>query len=144
MIEEHMKILLTGAFGNLGMATLRELLAQGQQVRCFASRRKVHQRTARHFAGKIEFIQGDMREPKDLAMAVEGQEAIIHLAYMLPPYSEEQPDLAYAINVDGTRHLLAAASTLARPPRFLFASSLEVFGQTQHLPPPRKVTDPVQ
>jgi nucleoside-diphosphate-sugar epimerase len=77
-------------------------------------------------------------------MAVQGQEAIIHLAYMLPPYSEEQRDLAYSINVDGTRHLLAAASTLARPPKFLFASSFDVFGQTQHLPPPRKVTDPVQ
>lgn len=139
-----MKILLTGAFGNLGMSTLHTLLHQGHQVRCFVTRRNVHRRTARHFAGKIELVQGDIREPADVAKAVQDQEMIIHLAYMLPPYSEEQPALAHAINVDGTRHLLDAARRLAGPPRFLFASSLDVFGYTQHLPPPRKASDPVQ
>ncbi|HEY7348064.1 MAG TPA: NAD(P)-dependent oxidoreductase [Ktedonobacterales bacterium] len=139
-----MNILLTGAFGNLGMSTLEELLQQGHQVRCFVSRRKAHQRTARRFAGKIELIQGDMRQPADLTQVVQNQEAIIHLAYMLPPQSEDQPDLARAINVDGTRSLLDAARSLSRPPRFLFASSFDVFGHTQDQAPPRKVTDPVQ
>lgn len=139
-----MKILLTGAFGNLGMSTLHALLHQGHQVRCFVRRRAVHRRTARRFAGKIELVQGDIRVPADLEKAVQDQEMIIHLAYMLPPYSEDQPALAHAINVDGTRHLLDAARRLPRPPRFLFASSLDVFGYTQHLPPPRRVSDPVQ
>ncbi len=61
-----MKILLTGAFGNIGMSTLRELLRQGHQVRCFVTPRKAHERTARQFAGKIELIQGDIRRPADL------------------------------------------------------------------------------
>lgn len=139
-----MKILLTGAFGNLGLSTLEELLRQGHQVRCFVSRRKVHRRTARRFGGKIELLQGDMRAPADLTQAVQDQEVIIHLAYMLPPPSEDHPDLARAINVDGTRSLLDAARSLPRPPRFFFASSFDVFGYTQDQPPPRKVTDPVQ
>lgn len=139
-----MKVLLTGAFGNLGMSTLRALLQQGHQVRCFVSQRPVHARTARLFAGRIELIQGDMRHPADLEQAVQGQEVIIHLAYLLPPRSEEQPELAYMINVEGTRQLLAAALRLQRPPKFLFASSFDVFGHTQHLPPPRRVSDPVQ
>src|SRR5579885_1689403 len=139
-----MKVLLTGAFGNLGMSTLHELLHQGHQVRCFVSRRPAHARTARRFAGKIELIQGDIRQSADLERAVQDQEVIIHLAYLLPPRSEEQPDLAYAINVEGTRHLLAAARSQARPPRFLFASSFDVFGHTQDQPPPRRASDPVQ
>jgi nucleoside-diphosphate-sugar epimerase len=139
-----MKILLTGAFGNLGMSTLAELLRQGHQVRCFVSRRKVHQRTARRFAGKIELIRGDMRQPADLIAAVQDQEAIVHLAYMLPPQSEEHPELARSINIDGTKHLLDAARSQPRPARFFFASSFDVFGHTQDQPPPRKVTDPVQ
>ncbi len=139
-----MKILLTGAFGNIGMSTLHELLRQGHQVRCFVTRRKAHERTARRFAGKIELVRGDIRRPADLSKAVQGQDIIIHMAYMLPPRSEEQPELARSINVDGTRTLLAAASNLSRPPRFFFASSLDVFGYTQDQPPPRKVTDPVQ
>ena len=40
--------------------------------------------------------------------------------------------------------MLDAARAAARPPRFLFASSLDVYGETQHLPPPRRVGDPVQ
>ncbi len=139
-----MRVLLTGAFGNLGMSTLHELLRQGHQVRCFVSNRPAHTRTARRFAGKIELIQGDIRQPEALTRVVQDQEEVIHLAYMLPPRSEEQPDLAYAINVEGTRHLLNATSSLARPPRFLFASSFDVFGFTQDQPPPRRVSDPVQ
>jgi nucleoside-diphosphate-sugar epimerase len=139
-----MKILLTGAFGNLGRSTLDELLRQGHSVRCFVSRRKAHLRTARSYGGKIELIQGDVRQPADVLEAVQNQDLIIHLAYMLPPYSEEQPDLAHAINIGGTRNLLAAARSQPRPPRFLFSSSFDVFGHTQHQPPPRKVTDPVQ
>ncbi len=139
-----MKVLLTGAFGSLGLRTLDALLAQGHQVRCFVSRRRAHQRTASRYAGKIELVHGDVRNPADLAKAVQHQEVIIHLAYILPPQSEDQPDLAYAINVEGTRHLLKAARSLPQQPRFLFASSLEVFGHTQDQPPPRRVSDPVQ
>ncbi len=58
-----MRILLTGAFGNIGMSTLQELLRQGHQVRCFVPRHKANERTARRFAGKIELIQGDIRRP---------------------------------------------------------------------------------
>src|ERR1700736_446111 len=122
-----MKILLTGAFGNLGRSTLDELLRQGHSVRCFVSRRKAHLRTARSYAGKIELIRGDIRQPADLFEAVQDQDIIIHLAYMLPPYSEERPDLSHAINIGGTRNLLAAARSLPRPPRFLFSSSFDVF-----------------
>src|SRR5215469_2261190 len=108
-----MKILLTGAFGNLGTSTLIELLAQGHQVRCFETRHKSRKRIANRFAGRIELIQSDLRKPADLVRAVQDQDAIILLACMLPPHSEERPDVAYAINVDGTRNLLAAASGLA-------------------------------
>ena len=139
-----MKILLTGAFGNIGMSTLYELLRQGHQVRCFVSRRKAHERTARRFAGKIELMQADIRQFADVSKAVQDQDIIIHMAYMLPPHSEDHPDLARSINIDGTRNLVVAAHSLSRPPRFFFSSSLDVFGYTQDQPPPRKVTDPVQ
>jgi len=139
-----MKILLTGAFGNLGLSTLEELLLQGHAVRCFDRPHMANLRTARRFAGKIDIMRGDMRRPADIERAVKDQDVIIHLAFMLPPPSEDNPDLARAVNIDGTRSLLDAARSLPNPPKFLFASSFDVFGCTQDLPPPRKVTDPVQ
>ncbi|HZS75869.1 MAG TPA: NAD(P)-dependent oxidoreductase [Ktedonobacteraceae bacterium] len=139
-----MKVLLTGAFGNIGRSTLDELLRQGHTVRCFVSRRKSHERTARRYEGKIELIQGDIRQSADLTKAVQDQEVIVHLAYMIPPPSEDNPLLAHSINIDGTRNLLRAARKLPNPPKFFFASSFDVFGYTQDEPPPRKVCDPVQ
>jgi nucleoside-diphosphate-sugar epimerase len=139
-----MHILLTGATGNLGKNALLELLRQGHQVRCFVRRTKALEGIARRSAGGIEFVQGDIRQPADVAKAVQDVDVIIHLAYMIPPGSEDHPGLARSINVDGTRYVLEAASSQTRPPRILFASSLDVFGHTQDQPPPRKVTDPVQ
>src|SRR5258708_26511789 len=132
--EVHMRILLTGAFGNIGMSTLQELLRQGHQVRCFVPWHKANERTARRFAGKIELIQGDIRRPADLPAAVQEQDVIIHMAYMIPPRTEDQPGLARSINVDGTRNLLAAASSLHRPPSLFFASSFAGSSHTQDQP----------
>lgn len=138
-----MNILLTGATGNVGGNALRELLRQGYRVRCLVRRPKMLKSVTERFAGRVELFQGDVLRPADVAKAVEGQDVVIHLAYMIPPRSEEQPDLSRAINVDGTRHLIQAARSQASPPRFLFSSSFDVFGYTQDQPPPRKASDPV-
>jgi UDP-glucose 4-epimerase len=144
------KVLLTGAFGNIGSHTLKELLAQGHAVRCFDVASKENRRRARQATGHFEVVWGDLRRPDDVARAVQGQDAIVHLAFVIPKLSvtgvssEDRPDFAREINVGGTLNLLAAAKASPRVPAFVFASSLHVYGRTQHLPPPRRVTDPVQ
>lgn len=145
-----MKVLLTGAFGNIGSVVLEELLRRGHSVRCFELPTKPNQRRARRLAGQAEVVWGDIRNPADVTAAVAGQEVVLHLAFVIPKLSrtgvgsEERPDWARAINVGGTMNLLAAMKTQQPPPRILFASSLHVYGRTQHLPPPRTVDDPVQ
>src|SRR5581483_6903404 len=100
-----MNILLTGATGNLGKNTLPELVRQGHRVRCFVRRPGAIERIASRSGGKVEVAQGDMRQAADLARAVQDVDVVIHLAYMIPPGSEDHPELARSINVDGTRHL---------------------------------------
>jgi nucleoside-diphosphate-sugar epimerase len=138
------KILLTGAFGNIGGSALPELLRRGHQVRCFVRKHKANERVARRFAEQIEVVWGDVRRREDLELAVQDQEVIIHLAYVLPPESDDDPALAYETNVNGTRNVLEAASKLATAPKILFSSTFDVFGFTQDQPPPRNVSDPVQ
>lgn len=138
-----MKVLLTGASGNIGSSTLQELLKQGHQVRCLLIPRKANRRKAKQLAGRAEIIWGDMRNQEDVRAAVEDQEMIVHLAFIIPPRCLEEPELAYAVNVEGTRNLIEAAKKLANPPKLLFSSSLDLFGHTQDQEPPRKVTDPI-
>lgn len=143
-----MKVLLTGAFGNIGQSTLAALLARGFEVRCFDVPTRRNQQAARAYADRAEVTWGDLRSPADLARAVADVAAVIHLAFIIPKLSatgvncEEQPDWAREINVGGTHNLLDAIKARVKPPRVVLASSLHVYGMTQHLAPPR-TTDEV-
>ncbi len=128
-----MRVLVTGAFGNIGTATLHELLAQGHTVRAFDRPAPATRRTAAQYGGAVEVLWGDIRRPDDVARAVDGQEAVVHLAFVLPPQSERSPDLARAANVNGSQHLIAALQGQKNPVRLLFASSYSVHGDTRGL-----------
>jgi UDP-glucose 4-epimerase len=152
-----MNVLLTGAFGNIGKSTLAELVKQGHTVRCFDIKTRANAKTAQKltrtlgqaFADQIEVTWGDLRRPEQVAAAVHGQEVVVHLAFIIPKMSitgiesENRPDWAREINVEGTRNLLHAMKALPTPPRILFASSYHVYGRTQDRPPPRTILDPV-
>jgi UDP-glucose 4-epimerase len=145
-----MRVLLTGAFGNVGSSTLRELLAQGHTVRCFDIPSKANQRAARRLRGRAEVVWGDLRRPEDVARAVADQEVVIHLAFIIPKLSatgvgvDDRPDWAREINVGGTQNLLEAMKAQPKPPKIIFASSVHVYGRTQDKPPCRTADDPLE
>ena len=145
-----MKVLLTGAFGNIGASTLEELVQRGHQVRCFDVKTAANKRTARRLQGKAEVFWGDLRSPQDVAAAVKGQDVVVHLAFVIPTLSatgvssEDDPEWARAINVGGTANLLKALRAQPAPPKMLFTSSLHIYGRTHDQPPPRTVDDPPQ
>lgn len=123
-----MKVLVTGAFGNAGRSALGELLAQGHRVRAFDLRTRASLRAARRFDDRLEIFWGDVRNPLDLARALEGIDAVAHIAFVIPPESERRPEWAREINVTGTRNLIVAMQAVARPPRLVYTSSVSVTG----------------
>jgi len=139
-----MTILVTGAFGNLGSHVLAELLRQGYKVRGFDVQTPANQKTAARFNGKVDVAWGDLRDAQAVKKAVKNADTVLHLAAVIPPASDEDPERAWAVNVEGTRSLLAACKGLKTPPRFFFASTFDLFGHTQKLPPPRKLSDPIE
>ncbi|HUL60415.1 MAG TPA: NAD(P)-dependent oxidoreductase [Anaeromyxobacteraceae bacterium] len=138
-----MKVLVTGPFGNVGTHLLPELLREGHEVRCLARDIPRSRRAARGQFARTEVIWGDVRDPAPVGRAVEDVEAVVHLAALIPPGSEDAPLEARAVNVGGTENLLRACAAQPRPPRLLFTSSLDVHGRTQARPPPRHVDDPL-
>ena len=76
-----MRVLVTGAFGNVGRSTVDELLKQGHRVRCFDLKTRANTKTARSYGDRIEVVWGDLRSPADLAAAVSDQDAgeVLHL-----------------------------------------------------------------
>ncbi len=136
-----MTILLTGATGNVGSHTLPELLRRGHDVRCLNRLTTANRRAAGQ--QKAETVWGDLTDPDAVARAMAGVDTVIHLAAMIPPAADEQPDRARAVNVDGTANIIAACRSQPEPPRLLFTSTFDVHGFTLDKPPPRHVDDPV-
>ena len=145
-----MRVLVTGAFGNIGQSTLEALIEQGHAVRCLDLRTRANAKAARRFNGQIEIVWGDLRRREDLAAAVSDQQVVIHLAFIIPKLSatgfesEDHPDWAREVNVGGMRNLIEAMERQSSPPRLLFASSYHIYGRTHDQPPPRTALDPVQ
>lgn len=144
-----MRVLVTGAFGNLGKPVMEQLIREGHRVRAFDLDTRANRRAARRFGRDLEVVWGTLTDEADVARAVEGQEAVIHLAFVLPYLSatgvssEAEPRWARNVNVGGTRRLLNALRAMPEPARILFTSSLHVYGHTQDREPYRKVGDPL-
>lgn len=138
-----MRVLVTGALGNVGSHTLPELCRQGYQVRCLVRDRPANRTRVRALGSGVAVTWGDIRDGTAVAAAVAEVDAVIHLAYVIPPLSEEQPELAHQVNVTGTCTLIEACRARSRPPRLLFTSSFDVHGHTLDRPPPRHVDDPL-
>jgi UDP-glucose 4-epimerase len=122
------RVLLTGALGNLGQSTMHALLAEGHVVRAFDLPTKANRRTAKRLPPEVEVTFGDVTDASACAQAVQGVDAVIHLAAMIPPATERMPELARKVNVEGARHLIAAAEAEGRPIRFIQASSYSIYG----------------
>ena len=137
-----MRVLVTGAFGRLGLEGIERLLKEGHSVIAFDVSNRRNRRAARRVADVVRVLWGDIRSPADVAAAVSDCDAIIHNAGVLAPASELHPDFAYAVNVGGTKNILDAMRRKEEPPVIVFASSLAVCGPRVPGGPPLTADQP--
>jgi dihydroflavonol-4-reductase len=122
--------LVTGATGFVGSAVVRTLVRRGEPVRAMVRPSS----SLRLLEGlPVETVPGDLNEPASCRAALEGCNALFHVAadYRL---WVPQPDVMYRTNVDGTRHLLLAAAA-AGVARIVYTSSVATLGlRPDHVP----------
>lgn len=100
-----MNVLVTGGTGYLGRAIVNALNARGHHVVLFA-------RTASATSLPGRPIDGDIRDSDAVHAAAQGCHAIVHLAALVSTWRRRPRDFD-DINVNGLRHVLAAAKTAA-------------------------------
>ncbi|HYW04853.1 MAG TPA: hopanoid-associated sugar epimerase [Gammaproteobacteria bacterium] len=118
-----MTTLITGATGFVGSAVLRHLLEAGYPVRALVRPRS----DPRNLADlPVERIEGDLTDAGSLRRALEGCDALFHVA---ADYRLWTPDTRtpYRVNVDGSRALMHAALD-AGVRRIVYTSSVAVLG----------------
>ena len=118
-----MDALVTGGTGFVGANLVRELLADGRTVRVLA--RKGGDRSALEGCA-IEIAEGDLLDPGSLKAAVAGAKRVYHVAADYRLWARDAREL-YRANVDGTRHILAAAVE-AGAERIVYTSTVGALG----------------
>jgi len=138
-------VFVTGAFGNIGSFVLKELLLQNYDIIAFDIKNPSNERNSKKFAhGKIQIRWGDITKAEDVQRAMAGAQAVIHLAGIFPPTSEDNQALAKAVNVLGTQNIIDAMEAPNTAKRLVFASSIAVYGRAQGtIPPPLNTSHPV-
>lgn len=124
------RVLVTGAFGNVGRAVASALLADGHHVVATDLASKPARRVAARLVHpRLEVRWGDLTAPGAATDLVAGQfDAVVHLAGVIPPVAYARPELARRVNVDATAALVEVIAGSVSRPRLVFASSMAVFG----------------
>jgi nucleoside-diphosphate-sugar epimerase len=122
-----MRILITGGAGYFGSTLVPVLLDLGHRVRVYDNLR---------FGGHgllpccqsrfFELGKGDVTDPAGLKAALDGVDAIVHLAAIVGyPACKKEPQVAQATNVEGTRTLLSLRKL---DQKVVFASTGSIYG----------------
>ncbi len=128
-----MNVLVTGGAGYIGCCVVEELLKKGHQVVVFDAL-YWGQESLGSLINDIRIIEGDCRNSKDIIYALDGVDAVIHLAGIVGEFACKNYHKAhFSINVESTRTLINCCTDpeldLVRD--FIFTSSCSVYGNVQ-------------
>ncbi len=112
-----MHALVTGATGHLGTNLVHLLVSRGHAVTALV------RGDAPHLPG-VRCVRGDVLDPASLARAMDGVDAVFHLAGVISVVGE-MGGLVRRVNVEGTRNVLAAAGGR----RLVHTASIHAFRQ---------------
>ena len=134
-----MKVLVTGADGFIGSHLVEALLARGTDVRAFVLYNSFNSwgwldRAPEQVRKNLDVFAGDIRDPYGVRTAMQGCDAVLHLAALIAiPYSYHSPDTYVDTNIKGTLNVLQAARD-AKVRRVVHTSTSEVYGTARFVP----------
>ena len=132
-----MRIVITGAAGFIGKKLARTLLARGTLMDRHGTVQVIREITLFDVVEadgmpddpRLDTVAADITDAAAVGSVIGRRtDAVFHLAAIVSANAEEDFDLGYAVNLDGTRHVLEACRTLPEPVRLVFASSVAVYG----------------
>jgi NAD dependent epimerase/dehydratase len=133
------RVLITGADGFIGSHLTEALVRDGYEVRAFTQYNSFNSwgwldRCAPDVKGNFEVSPGDIRDPNGVYKAVQGCDAVFHLAALIAiPFSYQSPDTYVDTNIKGTLNILQASRSLDLA-KVIHTSTSEVYGSAQFVP----------
>jgi dihydroflavonol-4-reductase len=122
-------ILVTGATGFLGSHVARLLTERGENLRLLVRPTSATRLVDTIPLARCERVSGDLRDPVSLESAVQGVEAVFHVAADYRLWARNPREI-HESNVMGTRNLIGAARR-AGISRFIYTSTVATFAVPQ-------------
>ena len=131
-----MNVVITGAAGFLGHRLTDALLTRGFLRAADGHDQRIDRVTLidvvespRRDDPRVVQLTGDITDPSLFDRTIDANaSAIFHLAAVVSGMAEADFDLGMRINIDASRALLDACRRAGHCPRFIFASSIAIFG----------------
>lgn len=128
-MNTQVNILLTGASGTIGFEVLRMIVNQSDyKLTVFDKETRLSKKIFAPYKDRINIVYGDLSNEDDVARVGGNIDVAIHLAAIIPPLSDESPDLARRVNVEGTRNIIRMLKKTYPNAFLLFSSSIAVYG----------------
>ena len=122
------RVLVTGGAGYVGAVLVPKLIAAGYKVTVLDLYMYGEDVLKSSRGPNLREVKGDIRDGEVVRQALDGCDAVIHLACISnDPSFELNPDLGRSINLDAFVPLVRAAKA-ANARRFIYASSSSVYG----------------
>ncbi len=135
-------VLVTGGAGRVGKRVVQRLCREGYTVRVFDLPNMDY--TGLEGVEGIEVLLGDITKADSVEPVVQNISALIHLAALLPPASEQRRELTFAVNVGGTARVAEALKRANPNAPLVFSSSISTYGDTTGVNSPVTVDHPQQ
>ena len=129
------RILLTGASGTVGIETLQHLVQiSDYEITVFDVKTRNSIKKLAPFQSHVEIVYGDIGNEEEVNEVTKSKDAVIHLAAIIPPLADINPELAYRVNVQGTENLIRGLEKGSPNCHLVFSSSVSVYGDRIYNP----------
>ncbi len=141
-------VAITGASGTMGKEAihfltenpalrLRVLLRTTRRGKAYASKLR------KRFGKQVEILYGDIRNYDDCLLLTKGADYLLHMAAVIPPLADHDEALTMSINRDGTQNLINAVIENGNTTKFIFISTVAIYGNRNEKHPWGRVGDPL-
>lgn len=144
-----MKIAMTGASGNMGCEALKQTfeLQEVDFIRILLRNTKKNQKISKKlkklYKEKIQIVFGSIDRLEVCQELVKNVDYVIHMAAVIPPLSDNDPQRSYTCNKMGTKTLVDAIKLQAPQPKFIHISTIALYGNRNEKHPFGRVGDPL-